>query len=193
MSGRVIFDKYEKQIKFLIIITKMLPLRMRKWLLNRNRYRSSIFGMLNRYLLVSSLAKKIGKNVSIFPGVYFEYIENLSIGDNVSIHQMCYIDAEGGIEIGDDVSIAHRSTILSSNHSYDKNDVPIKYQEMKLQKTIIKSNVWVGCNVVILAGAVIGTGCVIGANSTVTKSIAPDSVAVGSPVKIIKQRNKIDW
>ena len=188
MNGRALFEKYEKPINFLTIITKLLPLRFRKWLLKRNIYRCSMIGMFNRYLLISSLAKSVGKNVSVFPGVYFENIDNLVIGNNVSIHQMCYIDAEGGIEIGDNVSIAHRSTILSSNHSYKSNNIPIKYQEMILSKTIIRDDVWIGCGSVILAGVTIGSGSVIGANSTVTKSISDNCIAVGSPAKSIKQR-----
>lgn len=188
MNGRALFEKYEKPIFFLTKITKVLPLRFRKWLLKRNIYRCSMIGMFIRYLLISSLAKRIGKNVSIFPGVHLENIENLVIGNNVSIHQMCYIDAEGGVIIEDDVSIAHRCSILSSNHSYKDVSTPIKYQKMILDQTIIRNNTWIGCGCVILAGVEIGRGCVIGANSTVTKSIPDNSVAVGSPAKKIKSR-----
>ena len=131
----------------------------------------------------------MGKNVAILPGAFFEYIENLSIGDNVSIHQMCYIDAEGGIEIGNNVSIAHRCSILSSNHGYKRDDIPIKYQDMTLAKTIIHDNVWIGCGCVVLAGVEIGSGSVIGANSTVNRTIPGNSIAVGSPAKRIKSRS----
>ena len=94
----------------------------------------------------------------------------------------------GGVQIGNDVSIAHGVSILSTSHTFEKNDVPIKYQPIKLSETIISNDVWIGCGVVILAGIKIGGGCVIGANSTVTNSIEDYAVAVGSPAKVIKKR-----
>ena len=188
MNGREIFEKFDGVISFLVKVTKKLPRRVRFWILNVNRNRSGKVAMLKRYIAVSSLAKHVGKNVAIFPSVYFEYIENLVLGDNVSIHQMCYIDAEGGVEIGNNVSIAHRTTILSSNHGFQREDIPIKYQDMNLAKTVINDNVWIGCGCVVLAGVEIESGTVIGANSTVNKSIPRDSIAVGSPAKRIKSR-----
>lgn len=188
MNGRQLFQKYGKIIDCMVAFTRKLPIKVRKWLLRVNRNKNGKMGMLFRYLAVSSLAKSVGKNVVIFPCVFFEHIENLSVGNNVSIHQMSYIDAEGGIDIGNDVSIAHRSTILSSNHSYQSTDQPIKYQEMILAKTIIKDNVWLGCGCVVLAGVIIESGSVIGANSTVSKSIPINSVAVGTPATRIKSR-----
>lgn len=188
MNGRELFDKYGKVISFAVRMLGRFPKRFRIWLLNVNRNKSGNVGNFIRYVSVATLAKHVGSNVAILPGAYFEYIENLVLGDNVSIHQMCYIDAEGGIEIGDNVSIAHRSTILSSNHGYMDPLIPIKYQEMTLAKTIIRDNVWIGCGCTILAGVEIGSGSVIGANSTVNKSIPENSVAVGSPAKRIKSR-----
>jgi len=40
---------------------------------------------------------------------------------------------------------------------------------------------------VILPGVTIGEYSIIGANSVVTKSIPPRSIAVGAPAKVIKQ------
>lgn len=191
MNGRQIFAKYYRQIDILVRLLAVLPKSYRKHRLEAIKYKSGNIAMMRRYLLVKSLSKKCGKNVAIFPCVFFENIENLEIGDNVSIHQMCYIDAEGGIEIGNDVSIAHRSTVLSSNHNYNDTDIPIKYQGMTLARTVIKDNVWIGCGCAIMAGVEIGEGTVVGANSTVTKSVIKDSVVIGSPAMRIKNRTAL--
>lgn len=190
MTGREIFKKYESIFDVLVKIEYIFPRKVREWQFNSIRMKSGKSVIFLRYILIRTLAKKVGKNVSIFQGVYLENIEELIIGDNVSIHQMCYLDAEGGLEIGDDVSIGHRCTILSSNHRYDLADVPIKYQGMILKKTILKNNIWIGCGTTILPGITIDTGCVVGSNSTVTKSIEKNSVVVGNPAKIIKKRIK---
>ena len=188
MTGREIFRNFGGLIKLFIILSKCLPKAIQRFLLIKSRNCDSRFGFLLRYIVVSSLAEHVGRNVAIFPSVFFEHIENLEIGDNVSIHQMCYIDCEGGIVIGNDVSIAHRTTILSSNHSYKRYDIPIKYQEMVLERTVINDNAWIGCGCVILAGVEIGEGVVIGANSTVSRSIPEKCVAFGSPARVIKKR-----
>lgn len=187
-SGRYKFAKYKKIITIMVKLVGIFPKCVRKWLFNHIRMYNGNIGILGRYVLIKTLAKSVGDNVAIFPGCYFEHVEKLSIGDNVSIHQMCYIDSEGEIEIGDNVSIAHRSSILSSNHGFKDKKIPIKYQKMNLAKTIIEENCWIGCGTVILAGVTIGSGCVVGANSTVTKSLPSEIVAVGSPARAIKNR-----
>lgn len=61
-----------------------------------------------------------------------------------------------------------------------------KVQEKK--KIIIGNDVFIGINVTILDGVVIGDGAVIGAGAVVSKAIPPYAIAVGNPVKIIKNR-----
>lgn len=189
MNGRELFKKYSNLIDLLSKWTAKLPKRYRSHRLDTLRNKPCSLAMLRRYLLVKSLANKCGSNVAIFPGVYLFNIENLEIGENVSIHEMCYIDAEGGISIENNVSIAHRSTVLSSNHIYSELDTPIKYQGMKLEKTVIKQNVWIGCGCSIMAGVTINSGSVVGANSTVTKDVPKNTIAGGSPAKVFKTRN----
>lgn len=186
--GRNKFNKYKKEIEAVANIVKLLPRGVRLWLFNHGRRFDGVLGLAYRYVLLKTLAKKVGDNVAIFPDCYIGNVEGLSIGSNVSVHRMCYLDCEGGVEIGDNVSIAHRTTILSSNHGYKKKNVPIKYQKMILKPTKIKENCWLGCGVVVLAGTTIETGSVIGANATVTKDVPANSVAVGNPARVIKKR-----
>lgn len=57
----------------------------------------------------------------------------------------------------------------------------------KSADTIIGEDVWFGANVTLLCGVNIGRGCIVGANSVVTKSLPPYSVAIGSPARIVKK------
>lgn len=53
-------------------------------------------------------------------------------------------------------------------------------------KIILGNNVFIGSNVIIMPGVTVGNNVVIGAGSIVTKDIPSDSVAVGSPAKVLK-------
>ncbi len=56
----------------------------------------------------------------------------------------------------------------------------------------IGENVWIGANVTVLPGGTIGDNAVIGANSLVTKDIPANTVAYGSPCKVIRDINEHD-
>jgi acetyltransferase-like isoleucine patch superfamily enzyme len=48
-------------------------------------------------------------------------------------------------------------------------------------------NVWIGFDAVVLPGVTIGTGSVIGARSVVADDVAPYSVAVGNPARVVSR------
>ena len=45
---------------------------------------------------------------------------------------------------------------------------------------------WLGGSVVVCPGVTIGENSIIGAGAVVTRSIPPNSVAVGNPARVIK-------
>ncbi len=188
MRGREKFNKYQGILKILTSFYSIFPRRIREKLFEHYRETKGIKGMAIRYALLQTLAQHVGQNVSIHPNVYLFKIHNLSLGDNVSIHPLCYIDAAGCIDIGNDVSIAHDVSIISFNHGFDDLSVPIKDQELIKKKILIKDNVWIGAKSTILAGVTVYTGSVIGASSVVTHDVEENSVVVGSPARVIQNR-----
>lgn len=186
--GRDTFQKWKKLIMLLVRISGCFSLKRRKRWLVRYRNTTGKAGLLLRYVLLKSIARSCGDNVSIFEGVYLNNPENMDFGDNVSIHPMCYLEGKGGIVIGNDVSIAHGTSILSTTHVMDDLSVPIKDQGITEKRTIIHDNVWLGCKVTVLCGTEIGSGSVVGANSVVTKTIQANCVYAGAPAKCIRSR-----
>lgn len=146
-------------------------------------------GIALRYILLKTLAKQVGDNVSIHSGVYLFHPENLSIGDHVSIHPMCYLEASGGLTIGNNVSIAHGATIMTESHRYDSLDIPIKDQGLLFKETIIESDVWIGAKATILYGTTIGSGSIVAAGAVVTKNVPRLAIVGGVPAKVIRLRN----
>lgn len=55
-------------------------------------------------------------------------------------------------------------------------------------ETAIGNDVWIGDNVVVVRGAHIADGAIIGAGSVVTRPIPAYSIAVGNPAKVIRSR-----
>ena len=54
----------------------------------------------------------------------------------------------------------------------------------------IGNNVWIGEGVIVMPGVMIGDGCVIGVHSIISKNIPANTIAVGSPAKVVKQYNE---
>jgi len=148
-------------------------------------------GLGIRYALLKSISFRCGDNVAIYPGVYIFHPQNLSVGNNVSIHPMCYIECgiiPEGVYIGDDVSMAHGTTVMASSHTYTDINEKIKNQEVVYKNVQIGDDVWIGAKATVLAGTTVASGCVIGANSVVTKDTEEKGVYVGAPAKRIKSR-----
>tara|TARA_Y100001968_G_C19339484_1_gene708709 strand:+ start:275 stop:1000 length:726 start_codon:yes stop_codon:yes gene_type:complete len=54
--------------------------------------------------------------------------------------------------------------------------------------TSLGNDVWIGQGAVIMPGVKIGDGAIVGAQTLVTKNVAPYSIVVGSPAKHIRYR-----
>ena len=124
--------------------------------------------------------------------------ENISLhfGNNIQINDFVHIAALKVVRIGNNVLIASKVFITDLEHgSYIGNEDDadpcsiVKDRQLSSKSVVIEDNVWLGEHVSVLPGATIGENSIIGANSVVTKSIPPNSIAVGSPAKVIKQFN----
>lgn len=95
-----------------------------------------------------------------------------------------YIQANNGIIFGNNIELGPGVSIISANHN--TNNIR---KHTKSTPITIGNNVWIGANTTILPEITIGNNVVIGANSLVNKSIPSNSIAVGNPCKVIKQKN----
>ncbi|MCC8125916.1 MAG: hypothetical protein LIO92_00740 [Clostridiales bacterium] len=56
---------------------------------------------------------------------------------------------------------------------------------------IVEDHVWIAPNTKIMKGACIGTGAIIGSDTTVSKKIPSNVLAVGRPSKVVKEN--VEW
>jgi|TARA_B110000967_G_scaffold200160_1_gene235573 acetyltransferase-like isoleucine patch superfamily enzyme len=94
-----------------------------------------------------------------------------------------YIQANNGIIFGSNIELGPGVSIISSNHKSDNLRAHTKGKPI-----VIGNHVWIGANSTILPEVSIGNNVIIGANSLVNKDIPSNSVAVGNPCKVIKQK-----
>lgn len=141
------------------------------------RFQSKIFaeriGVNNKF----SILTHVSKNSNL--GSY-NYIGANTIVANATINNYC--------------SIGPGCLIGAGHHPLEKIVMSTRIAEnlyghmVDAKKTNIGSDVWIGANSIIKQGLTIGNGSVIGANSVVTKDIAPYSIVAGAPAKHIRYR-----
>lgn len=188
MRGRDSFEKNKKLIYFFAKLVGVLPYGIKNRILLCVTTWNGKVGILIRYILLKTMSKSCGSNVSVHSNVVLKNIQNIDFGNNVSIHSFCYIDGAGEISIGNDVSIAHSSSILSANHVFSSPEIPIKDQGVSFAKTFVSDNVWVGCGCRILAGSVIKEGGILAAGAVLAGVTVADHIYGGVPAKKIKSR-----
>lgn len=113
------------------------------------------------------------------------------IDDYVSIGEDAHITATTLIHIGKNVLMGKKVLITDNAHGESTADMldlaPTKRPLYSRGPVYIGDNVWIGEKVSIMPGVRIGNGCIIAANSVVTRDIPPYCVAGGIPAKVIKQ------
>jgi acetyltransferase-like isoleucine patch superfamily enzyme len=187
MSGRDLFSKVAPALSFMAAIFKILPKPITRLIWNLTYLSRGHVALGIRYCIVKAWSKKCGKNVLIGTNVEISGWDNLEIGDNVSIHKDCYIDANGGLLIGSNVSMAHQSSILTTNHTWSDESVPIKYNKLKAESVKIEDDVWIGCGVRIFAGTHIGSRSIVAGGAIVTKSVKSRTIVGGNPARVLKE------
>lgn len=116
--------------------------------------------------------------------------KGVTIGDRTTFGSDCYFGAAGGIEIGSDVVAGQYIRFHSENHNFDDLETLIREQGVSHKGIRIGDNCWIGAGAVFLDGAELGGGCVVAANSVVTKPFPGDMVIGGVPAKVIRKRGK---
>lgn len=123
----------------------------------------------------------------------------LKIGNNVSLSFKNHIGCAKYVEIGDDCLFGSNIYVTDHYHGWyrgdkqsDVNEIVAK-RDLGCEEVIIGKNVWVGENVSILPGSHIGDNAIIGANSVVIGNIPENTIAVGSPARVVKVWKDGKW
>jgi acetyltransferase-like isoleucine patch superfamily enzyme len=108
------------------------------------------------------------------------------IGRGSVINAGCVLYTGNGIRIGRNVLVAANCTFAPTNHAFADPDRPIREQGFQPSKggICIGDDVWIGANTVLVDGAWIGGGSVIGAASLVRGTLPRFCIAFGAPAEV---------
>lgn len=114
------------------------------------------------------------------------------IGADCAINSGTVIYSGNGVTIGEAVLIAANCTLAPTNHAFDDRERRIRDQGFQPTRggIVIGDDVWLGANVVVLDGAVIGRGAVIAAGAVVRGRIEPYAICAGQPAVQIGMRGR---
>jgi acetyltransferase-like isoleucine patch superfamily enzyme len=135
----------------------------------------------------------IGREAEISPD------PEIVIGDFTSVQDRCIFI--GHLSVGAHCLFAPNVMMSSATHHFrEKPAWLIRDQDRLLGnpeyrsatprhlRICVEDDCWIGINSVIMRGVTIGRGSVVGANSVVTRSVAPYSVVAGSPARLVERR-----
>lgn len=138
----------------------------------------------------------VGSNVYVGRGCSF-WME----GDNISIiigdhttftHTVHFCAQENGmrIEVGEDCMFSNHIIVRTSD-SHPIYDSETKQRINPSASVKIGNHVWIAPHSVIMKKSDIGGGAIIGSHTMVNKSVPANSLAVGMPMRVVK--NNIAW
>ena len=111
------------------------------------------------------------------------FIENdVIVGDRVTVKPGVFL--WDGTTVGNNVFIGPNATFVNDKYPRSK-----QYQEAVL-RTVLEDHVSIGANATILGGLTIGAYSIVGAGSVVTKDVAPYTLVVGNPARVVGKLNE---
>lgn len=120
---------------------------------------------------------RIGRNCNICAHCFVE--GDVVVGDNVTVKSGVFL--WDGVRIEDNVFIGPGATFANDRVPRSK-----IYPE-SFEPVIIRKGASIGANATLLPGVVVGERAVVGAGAVVTKDVAPDSVVVGNPARVLRR------
>lgn len=137
-----------------------------------------------RNALLRKILGAAGDGLLVEQPFYCDYGYNIRVGKNFFANFNLVILDEAPVTFGDNVFVAPNCGFYTAGHPVDAGERNIGLEYAR--PITVGDDVWIGAGVSVLPGVTIGSNCVIGAGSVVTRDIPSNSIAVGNPCRVIK-------
>jgi acetyltransferase-like isoleucine patch superfamily enzyme len=132
----------------------------------------------------------IGEGSHLEPGCWITLAPEatVEIGRGCFLNRETMIAAQERVEIGDHVMFANHCFVSDADHRFDDPELPVPWQGFAAKGPVrIGANAWFGKGCVVTGGVEIGERAVLGANSVITRSIPPRTIAAGAPARVLRE------
>lgn len=146
--------------------------------------------------LLRAFGAAIGNHTTVKGSILFDNVErdenstgdfsHLKIGDNCYIGDGVFFDLANEIVIESDAVIAGHASFITHAECRRSGYLSGMFPR-RCEPVIVGSGAWVGFGATVLAGAIVGSNCAIGAHSLVLERTEPHCVYVGSPARKVRQ------
>ncbi|SCC58405.1 colanic acid biosynthesis acetyltransferase WcaF [Kosakonia oryziphila] len=136
-----------------------------------------------RAFLLRLFGAKIGKDVVIRPSVKITYPWKVTLGDYAWVGDNVVLYSLGEITIGANSVISQKSYLCTGSHDYASTHFDIHASPI-----VIGEKCWLATDVFVAPGVIIGDGTVIGARSSVFKSLPANVICCGNPAMVTRER-----
>lgn len=113
----------------------------------------------------------------------------LTIGEGTYVGPYAVLNGHESLTIGRRCLIAEMVAIRDVDHDFADPTRPPADQGYRVAPTRLGDGVWIGAKCSILKGVTLGDGCIVGANSVVTRDLPAGAIAVGAPARIVGWRH----
>ena len=141
--------------------------------------------------LLKDLLAEVGDGCYVEPPLHANWGCHTHFGRGVYANFNLTLVDDNDIFVGDYTMFGPNVTISAAGHPIAPELRGANVTQFNIPVHIGK-NVWLGAGVIVLPGVTIGDNSVIGAGSVVTHDIPANSVAVGTPCKVVREINERD-
>ncbi len=176
---------------------------------DRFRHGHTRFDATMRRIVLRSLVKSMGDDVTVGPGFGFLHPHTFEIGDGVffgagafvqgrhdgtcRIGTRCwigpgaYLDARD-LVLDEFVGWGPGAKVLGSEHTGEPRELNVIETDLNIAPVRIGRGADIGTNAVILPGVTVGANAIVGAGAVVTHDIEPFVIVAGVPAKPLRDR-----
>jgi putative colanic acid biosynthesis acetyltransferase WcaF len=136
-----------------------------------------------KVIVLRFFGAKIGKGITIKPGVNIKYPWLLEIGNHCWIGEGVWIDNLDQVSIGNHVCISQDAMLLCGNHNFKTPTF-----DLIIKPIILEDGTWVGAKSLVCPGVTLKTHSILTVGSVANKDLDAYSIYKGNPALKIKSR-----